>query len=44
MTQLFKQMTIIGVGLIGGSMARKAREEGLVEKFIGFGRTKKKFG
>ena len=41
MTQLFEQMTIVGVGLIGGFMARKAREEGLVEKFIGFGRTKK---
>ena len=40
MTQLFEQMTIVGVGLIGGSMARKARDEGIVKKFIGFGRTK----
>ena len=41
MTQLFEQMTIVGVGLIGGSMARKARDEGIVKKFVGFGRTKK---
>lgn len=41
MTQIFEQMTIVGVGLIGGSMARKAREEGLVKKIIGFGRTKR---
>ncbi|MED5579135.1 MAG: prephenate dehydrogenase [Nitrospinota bacterium] len=41
MSQLFEQMTVVGVGLIGGSMARKAREEGLVEKFVGFGRTRK---
>lgn len=41
MTQIFEQMTIVGVGLIGGSMARKAREKGLVKKFVGFGRTKK---
>ena len=33
MTQLFEQMTIVGVGLIGGSMARKARDEGIVKKF-----------
>ncbi len=40
MTQLFEQMTIVGVGLIGGSMARKARDESIVKKFVGFGRTK----
>ena len=34
MTQIFEQMTIVGVGLIGGSMARKAREKGLVKKFV----------
>jgi prephenate dehydrogenase len=31
-------MTIIGVGLIGGSLARAARERGLVGRFVGAGR------
>ena len=35
----FKQMTIIGVGLIGGSLARAARERGLVSRFVGAGRS-----
>ena len=35
---LFKQMTIIGVGLIGGSLARAAKKQGLVETIIGSGR------
>lgn len=39
MTQLFKQMTIAGVGLIGGSLALVARREGLVGRIVGFGRT-----
>jgi len=39
MTQLFKQMTIAGVGLIGGSLALLARREGLVGRIVGLGRT-----
>jgi prephenate dehydrogenase len=35
---LFNQMAIIGVGLIGGSIALKAKEIGLVKEVIGFGR------
>jgi prephenate dehydrogenase len=38
MTVLFKQMTICGVGLIGGSLALVARHAGLVEKIVGLGR------
>ena len=36
---IFEQMTIIGVGLIGGSLARAARERGLVSRFVGAGRS-----
>ena len=36
---LFKQMTIAGVGLIGGSLALVAKREGLVNRVVGFGRT-----
>ncbi len=39
MAHLFQQMTIIGVGLIGGSLARAAREKGLVARFVGAGRS-----
>src|SRR5271169_5777483 len=39
MAMLFKQMTVCGVGLIGGSMAMLAREHGLVGGIVGFGRT-----
>jgi prephenate dehydrogenase len=31
-------MTVVGVGLIGGSLARAAREHGLVSRIIGLGR------
>ena len=31
-------MTVVGVGLIGGSLARIARERGLVSQIIGVGR------
>ena len=41
MAVLFKQMTICGVGLIGGSLALIARREGLVERIVGLGRTQK---
>ena len=36
---LFEQMTILGVGLIGGSLARAARERGLVARVVGAGRS-----
>ncbi len=39
MTALFHQMTICGVGLIGGSLADIARRHGLVERVVGVGRT-----
>ena len=39
MTTLFRQMTICGVGLIGGSLALIARDKGLVERIVGLGRT-----
>ncbi len=38
MAPLFEQMTIVGVGLIGGSLARAARRRGLVSRFVGAGR------
>jgi prephenate dehydrogenase len=36
---LFKQMTIAGVGLIGGSIALVAKRDRLVTRVVGFGRT-----
>jgi prephenate dehydrogenase len=39
MAVLFKQLTIAGVGLIGGSFALIARKHGLVERIVGLGRT-----
>jgi len=39
MAPLFRQMTVCGVGLIGGSLALIARREGLVERVVGLGRT-----
>ena len=39
MTPLFRQMTLCGVGLIGGSLAITARKFGLVERIVGLGRT-----
>lgn len=35
---MFEKLCIIGVGLIGGSVARAAREYGLADKIIGLGR------
>jgi prephenate dehydrogenase len=35
---LFKQMTIIGVGLIGGSLGLIAKQKRLVEQVVGYGR------
>ena len=39
MAPLFKKMVIAGVGLIGGSLALAARERGLVEAIVGYGRS-----
>jgi prephenate dehydrogenase len=39
MPQLFKQMTVCGVGLIGGSLAIAARRHGLVGRIVGLGRS-----
>ncbi len=39
MASLFRQLTLCGVGLIGGSLALIARREGLVERIVGLGRT-----
>jgi prephenate dehydrogenase len=39
MPRLFKQMTIAGVGLIGGSLALVAKRDRLVDRIVGFGRT-----
>ena len=35
----FRCMTIFGVGLIGGSLARICKKEGVVDKIVGVGRT-----
>src|SRR5580658_2048524 len=39
MATLFHQITICGVGLIGGSLALIAREQNLIERAVGLGRT-----
>jgi prephenate dehydrogenase len=39
LAQLFKQVTICGVGLIGGSLALVARRDRLVGRVVGLGRT-----
>jgi prephenate dehydrogenase len=39
MSILFRQLTICGVGLIGGSLALNARKHRLVERIVGLGRT-----
>ncbi len=36
--QMIKQLTIIGVGLIGGSLARALRQAGVVDEIVGAGR------
>ena len=35
---MIKQLTLIGVGLIGGSLARALRASGQVQEVIGLGR------
>ncbi len=39
MSTLFRQITICGVGLIGGSLALVAREKHLIGRIVGLGRT-----
>jgi prephenate dehydrogenase len=39
MATLFRQLTICGVGLIGGSFALTARKHGMVQRIVGLGRT-----
>jgi prephenate dehydrogenase len=36
---LFRKMVVAGVGLLGGSLAWGARERGLVEEVVGYGRS-----
>lgn len=36
--KLYEQVTIIGVGLLGASLGKAMRAEGLVDKIIGYGR------
>ena len=38
---MFRTMVVAGVGLIGGSLALAARERGLVERVVGYGRNEK---
>ncbi|MCY4442126.1 MAG: prephenate dehydrogenase/arogenate dehydrogenase family protein [Deltaproteobacteria bacterium] len=38
---MFRTMVIAGVGLIGGSLALAARERGLVDRVVGYGRNEK---
>jgi prephenate dehydrogenase len=38
---LFRRMVVVGVGLIGGSLALAMRQRGLVEEIVGMGRGKK---
>jgi prephenate dehydrogenase len=41
MAALFHKMVVAGVGLIGASLALAAREHGLVEEIVGYGRSEK---
>jgi prephenate dehydrogenase len=38
--KLFKKMTVIGVGLLGASLAKVCKERGLVEEIAGYGRNR----
>jgi len=35
----FRQITIVGVGLLGGSLAKICKQRGLADKIVGFGRS-----
>ena len=39
---LFGQVTVIGVGLLGGSLAQTCKKHGLADKVVGFGRNRTK--
>jgi prephenate dehydrogenase len=39
MSRLFERLTVAGVGLIGGSLARAVRDGGLAAEVVGFGRS-----
>jgi len=39
---LFRQITVIGLGLLGGSLAQACRKRGLADKVVGFGRNQAK--
>ncbi len=41
MATMFSQMTVCGVGLIGGSLAMLARSRALAGRIVGYGRTQK---
>ena len=41
MALIFRRMVVVGVGLIGGSLALDVRRRGLVEEIIGVGRSEK---
>ena len=41
MALMFRRMVVAGVGLIGGSLAMAARQRGLVEEIVGYGRGEK---
>ena len=42
MKPLFEQVAIMGVGFLGGSLARACRERGLARRIVGFGRNAEK--
>jgi len=42
--KLFGKMTIIGVGLLGASLAKACKERGLVQEITGYGRNRENLG
>ena len=38
--KLFRKMTVVGVGLLGASLAKACKERGLVEEIVGHGRNR----
>lgn len=38
--KLFKKVTVIGVGLLGASLAKACKERGLVDEIVGYGRNR----
>ena len=38
--KLFRKMTVIGVGLLGASLAKACKERGLVDEIVGYGRNR----